>query len=387
MKTRSFSFVAATLLFLAGCAGVTEKPVDKLVLSPVSFQQIKGWNQSEIAPFFQALKASCVRRSKQNFADEKIADLTVSGDAWRAVCGDLNDYIPISGQNIAADYDWIANHFTAYQGYNNQETNAFFTGYYEISIGASREKTQEYKWPIYATPENIVSFQLQDFAPDLPKRTETGLIAGKKIVPVPTRAEIESGALDGKTKIIAYANDLVDLYFLHVQGSGVLRFPDNSRIHIAYDGKNGHNYTSIGKILIDSGDITREAMTAPVLKDWLYEHPERAFDLMQQNASYVFFRENALKPAVGAENVPLTAGYSLAVDRSFIPYGTPVWVETTLPGEEELFSRLFMAQDTGGAIRGALRADLFWGQGERAEYLAGHLKTPGKMIVLLPNVK
>jgi membrane-bound lytic murein transglycosylase A len=208
-------------------------------------------------------------------------------------------------------------------------------------------------------------------------------IAGRvdkgNLVPYSSRAEIEQGALSGRGLELAWAADTIETFFLQIQGSGRVRLADGGELRVGYDGQNGHPYVALGRVLIDRGLLPREQVTMQSIKAYLRAHPDEAAALMRENPSYVFFRELSGDGPVGAQGVALTPGRSLAVDRAFVPLGAPVWLVA------EDIARLLVAQDTGGAIRGPVRGDLFWGHGAEAEARAGAMKARGRAWLLLPR--
>ncbi len=212
-----------------------------------------------------------------------------------------------------------------------------------------------------------------------------GKLQGNKVVPYFTRTEIENGTFRGKP--IAWAEDAVELFFLQIQGSGRIELPDGSHLRVGYADQNGHPYKSIGKILVDRGELKLEQASMQGIKAWGAANPDKLPELLNSNPSYVFFRElpNGLSGPLGALGVPLTAGRSIAVDPKYIPLGAPVFLSTTYPNSGQPLNRLMLAQDTGGAIRGAVRADFFWGFGNEAGELAGRMKQKGRLWVLLPK--
>ena len=213
-----------------------------------------------------------------------------------------------------------------------------------------------------------------------------GRVVKNKLIPYYSRAEILSGALKGRELEILWAADPVDLFFLHIQGSGRVRLPDGSHVRVGYAGRNGRRYTSIGRELVAMGEMALKDVTAPAIRDWLRAHPAAGTALMNKNESYVFLRVVEGEGPIGAQGVPLSPGRSLAVDRAFMPMGMPVWLDTTDPLRENTPMRfLVVAQDTGSAIKGPVRGDVFWGFGEEAARRAGLMKQKGQYYLLLPK--
>ena len=213
-----------------------------------------------------------------------------------------------------------------------------------------------------------------------------GRVVDGRLKPYDSRAEIDGGSLKGTTKPIVWLDSPVDAFFLHIQGSGLVKLPDGSLTRVGYDGHNGHIYHAVGRALIEWGEVKREDMSLQAIRSWMAQNPDRMRELMHKNPSYIFFRELTGDGPIGAQSVALTPGRSLAIDRRFLPLGAPMMVDVDYADESGApLNRLVIAQDTGGAIRGAVRADMFWGAGAPAERLAGPMAAKGRYWILLPN--
>lgn len=265
-----------------------------------------------------------------------------------------------------------------------------FTGYYEPLLYGSLTKTERFKYPLYKPPKDLIEVNLGDFSKDLSGKFIKGRVKGNRLVPFYSRAEIDrENALADRRVELAWVDDPVDLFFLHIQGSGRVQLENGEVIRVGYAGSNGRQYSSLGRYLINQGLITREQMSMPAIRDWFSANPEKAPELMDHNQSYVFFRKLE-KGSVGNINVELTPGRSVALDHKIFPKGALAWIETRKPvmDEEkklkwEKVFRLVLVQDTGGAIKGPGRLDLFYGHGEEAEFSAGHMKEPGHLFFLV----
>lgn len=272
------------------------------------------------------------------------------------------------------------------------EREGVFTGYFEPVYEASRAPTEAHTAPLYPRPDDLVEVDLGLFREELKGERIAGLVEGGRLKPYADRAGINAGALQNKAEPIAWL-DPNDLFFLQIQGSGRLAFDDGETLRVGYAGQNGHEYTAIGRVMVERGIMPLDRVTMQSIRDWLsvdaQEHEARA--LRETNASYVFFKPLDAVPAhlgpLGAQGAPLTPGRSLAVDRRYHTLGAPVWVEIepVLQAGEEPIRRLMIAQDTGGAIRGAVRGDVFWGSGDEAGAIAGAMNAKGEMVVLLPR--
>ena len=260
------------------------------------------------------------------------------------------------------------------------------TGYYEPVLDGSRGRTDRFRYPIYGVPDDLVDVELASLYPELKGLRLRGRLDGRRLVPYYSRAEIDAHGDGFEAPVIAWVADPVELFFLQIQGSGQIRLGGDDRIRVSYADQNGHPYSSLGRYLVAQGELPLEQASMDGIKQWAQAHPEQLRHALEQNPSYVFFRElPASGGPIGALGAPLSAGYSIAVDRRFYPLGAPVYLATTLPPSDQPLERLVMAQDTGGAIRGAVRADLFCGSGTEAGSLAGGMRQQGRMWVLWPR--
>ncbi len=328
-----------------------------------------GWRSDALAEIWPALLASCATLKKQS--------------AWLAVCSDAE---ALQSPNDAAVRSFFETRFTPWQATQEDgSAEGLVTGYYEPLLKGDRVRTERARYPLYAVPEDLVTVDLASVYPELKSLRLRGRLVGNKIVPYAVRRDIESPDFNGRA--IAWAEDPVDLFFLQVQGSGRLELPDGSHMRVGYADQNGHPYQSIGRLLVERGELTLDQASMQGIKDWGAKNPDKLPGLLASNPSYVFFREmpDGFPGPLGALGVPLTAGRSIAVDPRFVPLGAPVFLATTQPNTSVPLNRLVMAQDTGGAIRGGVRADYFWGFGNAAGELAGRMKQRGRMWVLLPK--
>jgi len=261
-----------------------------------------------------------------------------------------------------------------------------FTGNHEPELNGTWVRGGVYQTPLLARPSDLVSVNLGAFDEELGGHTIWGRVVDGKLTPYPDRKAIEAGVLGDKAQPLLWVDSPVDAFFLHVQGSGQVRLVDGSVRHVGFAGKNGLTYQSIGRVLIDSGEIPAERLTMDAIRDWIDARPEEGQALIEKNPSYVFFRMLDGDGPLGAQGVALTPGRSLAVDRRFLPLGAPLWLETHEPLDaNQPMNRLMVAQDTGGAIKGVVRGDIFFGAGESATKRAGNMKRPGRYFILLPT--
>jgi membrane-bound lytic murein transglycosylase A len=305
--------------------------------------------------------------------------------AWQPVCSAAAT-LGIPSRETAMRF--FESNFTPYQVVNTDGTDSgLVTGYYEPLLHGSRTRSARYHVPVYATPDDLLVIDLGDTYPELKNMRLRGRLEGKRVVPYFNRAQIETGSAPVKGKEIVWVEDTVELFFMQIQGSGRVKLNNGSMIALGYADQNGYPYRSIGRLLVDRGELPLEKASMQGIKAWAKQNPDKLQELLNYNASYVFFREMPpnLPGPLGALGVPLTARRSIAVDARYIPLGAPVFLATTMPNSRQPLNQLMLAQDTGGAIRGAVRADFFWGFGDDATAQAGRMRQSGKMWVMLPN--
>lgn len=302
---------------------------------------------------------------------------------WQAICGRADALVNPDNNALRQFFE---EQFTPYQVFNPDGTDhGLITGYYEPRLSGSSSKTARFKYPLYAAPDDLLTIDLTEVYPQLKDLRLRGRIEGKRIVPYFSRAGIDEGR--AQARVLFWVENAVDLFFLQIQGSGRIELPDGRLIKVGYADQNGHPYVSVGKKLIEMGELKAEQASMQGIKRWAEQNPAKLSALLEQNPSYVFFRElpDSLSAPLGALGVPLTEQYSIAIDPRSIPLGAPVFLSTTYPNTAEPLNRLMLAQDTGGAIRGAVRADFFWGFGDQAGAQAGRMKQRGQMWVLFPK--
>ena len=367
-------FKIITLLFISlvlftGCSQKIEqkKNISKANFQKIDMKDISGFENDDLEKALKVFIKDC-QASKKN-------------PILKQVC------LKAEEDDIDNAKDFFLNHFNAYQLLSDeQDKEGLITGYYEPLLQGSYHKTNRFKYPIYAVPKNLLTIDLSSAYPSLSKYRLRGKIKGNKIVPYETREEIDS--IDYKTtkdlKPICFVDDKIDLFFLQIQGSGKVQLPNGKFINIGYAGQNGHAYYAIGKKLIEMGVIERENMSLQSIRKWLLENPDQRDEILNLNKSYVFFRQSK-KTATGSLGTQLTANRNLAVDRKNIPLGFPVFINTTNPVTDEPINKLMVAADTGGAIKGKVRADFFFGNGALARELAGKMKQEGELFIFLPK--
>jgi membrane-bound lytic murein transglycosylase A len=390
--------LAVTILIVAAIAiavyflSPSSQKAERLVLEPMTFASLEGWPGDGIELAFSAFKGSCDRLVKAA-PDSKMGG---SGEA-----GLRSDWQPLCEKALAAGApttdsakQFFEESFTPLRATNDGDESGLFTGYYEAELKGSRTRSDAFPVPLYPRPADLVMVDLGVFKDEWKGQRIGGRVVDGALAPFETRAEIMAGALEGKVTPLVYVSDPVDAFFLDIQGSGRVTLDDGKVIRVSYDAQNGRALTMIGRVLADRGAIERKKVSMQTIRAWLAANPGSATEVMNTNASYVFFREVEVSdPNIGppgAQSVPLTPGHSLAVDRKFHALGVPVWLDTTTPElgpdkPSKPLRRLFVAQDTGGAIRGPVRGDTFWGFGKEAADIAGEMKQMGSMTLLLPN--
>lgn len=352
-------------------------------LERTSPDTLAGWGLFNAEPAFAAFQRSCREMQERGRTFDRAPLYAGEAADWHEVCA-----LALAG---TSDYRaFFADNFMAFRVNDPQRPDGLFTGYFEPEMEGRRERTAGFDVPVYGVPDDLVRLDAQ-------AEERLGLRYGRKVDGVAqgyfTRAEIENGALAGRGLELFWVRDPADAFFMQVQGSGRIRLGDGSVARLAYGGKTGLPYTGIGGILVERGILTPDTVSMQSIRNWMVDHPHEARLLMQENRSFVFFRElhgaNPAEGPIGAQKVPLTPRVSLAIDRRIWAFGTPFWIDTiapTGPGHgSQPFRALMIAQDTGSAIVGAARGDVFWGSGARAGEIAGPMKSSGTMVVWLPN--
>jgi membrane-bound lytic murein transglycosylase A len=341
-------------------------------LERVSWVALPNWGQDDAAAALLAFRRGCpMLRDKPE---------------WLPVCDRAMQLPPGAGNETIKQF--FQDHFQPFHVVNADQTDSgTITGYYEPLLRGSRVRTSQYAYPLYGPPQDLISVDLGEIYPDLKNRRLRGRVVGNKLVPYYERGNINTRDEPLKGLEIVWVDDPVEAFFLEIQGSGQIQLPDGSRIRLGYADQNGHPFRSLAGQLIRRGEIKAERASMQGIKEWAKRNPGKLRHYLNTNPSYVFFKElpNDLSGPIGTLGVPLTAERSIAVDQSVIPLGVPVYLATTFPGTPQPLNRLMVAQDTGGAIGGAVRADFFWGFGDAAGAQAGRMKQAGRMWVLLPR--
>jgi membrane-bound lytic murein transglycosylase A len=362
-------------------------PPPRLVLDPVSFKDLAGWRQDSHGAALLAFLRSC-RRFARWPETRPLGPGGIAGRVgdWRPLCAEAGE---VEARDHVVARQFFEARFTPLAVRQGEDADGLFTGYYEPLLSGSRRQSERYAVPLHRRPDDLVRADLGRFDAKLKGRRITGRVAKGRLVPYPDRAAIETKGL-GEAAVLLWVDSAVDAFFLHIQGSGRVRLDDGGEARVGYAGQNGRRYYAIGRELIKRGALTRQNVSMQSIRAWLETNPAEGAKVMRLNPSYVFFRELEGEGPIGALGVALTPGRSIAIDRRRLPLGVPVWLEASAPAADAAapdrpLRRLMVAQDTGGAIRGAVRGDVFWGHGAEAAAVAGRMKHAGRWYLLLPK--
>lgn len=381
----------ALLCLLTAAACAPRPPPPAIVFQPARFADLPGYSADRVTEALPALTRSCARMMLRNERGLDSHDRYGTGNDWKPFCTALSTLPP---GDDAALRRLVERELQPVAVIGDGKPEGLFTGYYEPLVRGSRQKQGMYTTPLYRQPPDLVQVDLGEFRDSLKGQRIAGRVRDGRLRPYEDRGQIDAGALANRNLELVWLDDASDAFFLQVQGSGLVQLDNGEKLRVGFAAQNGHPYVAIGRVMIDRGTLTREDVSMQAIRGWLRANPDAAPELLRQNPSYVFFRElpapkDDLDGPPGAQGVALVPGRSLAVDRSHFALGLPLWVAATRPaetGSENVpFQRLMVAQDTGGAIRGAVRGDVFWGAGARAENIAGRMKHPGRAWLLLPK--
>jgi membrane-bound lytic murein transglycosylase A len=344
-----------------------------LRLTQVSFNDLPGWAANDGAAVLASFARGCAVLAGKN------PQVAMGGKGYG---GTVADWLPVCSAAKTDSRNFFEKHFSPYQVSAGDDRNGLFTGYYEPQINGSHTRHDAYQTPVYGLPPDLVRVDLSQFSPRFAGEHVSGRLEGQKLVPYANRAEIDAHGISN-AKILFWCDDPIALFFLQIQGSGRVHFAEGGDERIGYAGENGKPYTAIGRVLIAQGALARENVSLASIRAWLKQNPARANAVMEADQSFIFFEEKSVgDPALGNQGTlgaALTPGASLAIDPRLNVLGAPYYVDAAP------VRGLLIAQDTGGAIRGAVRGDVFFGFGDKAEAAAGGMKSTGAMFVLLPN--
>lgn len=359
----------------------------KFMLRKSAFTSLPNWQQDQHAVALFAFQKSCKEILRRD-PNAIFGNVSQAGKVsrWQTICSAANVIKEPNNLNSKMFFEKWFDPYLVKTNYFNSE--GLFTGYYLPVLKVSYIKDQQYNVPIYGVPDDLIKVDLQTFYPQLNGKFLIAKINNKTLTRYPDRAAINRGAIDQHASVLLWCDNIIDLFFAQIQGSAIVQLPDGKQEVIGYAASNGRDYTSIGRILVDTYHLDKDTISMQTIRTWLLQHPREMHTILNQNASYVFFRVLSNQEPLGTEHVALTPGRSLAVDTRFIPLGAPVWLDTTIPANAnsaKVYQHLLVAQDTGGSIKGIIRGDVYWGTGEEAAFIAGYMKHPGRYWLLLPK--
>lgn len=388
LKTKiTLSFLLLAVVAIIGIA-LWWPSVPQSTFRLVSFDQLPGWESARVKKSLKTFQTSCRAFIKQD--PERVVgtqEIDLKAKDWQPACQAALNISPVHEKQAKQFFQkWFAP-----VEFNDQSPGrGLFTGYYMPLLKGSYQRTKKYSVPLYEVPRDLITIDLGLFLPHLKNKKIIGRLKGTRVLPYFTRKEINQGAIKKKAKVLVWVASPIDRLFLEIQGSGIIEFENGKKIFVGYDGENGAPYTSVAGVLIKKGVMNKDNASMQRIKKYLEAHPKQMNKVINQNKSFVFFRKLNLKAALGSQGVALTPGYSMAIDRKWIPMGAPLWLNTSrpdvkAPDTNKPLQRLMVAQDTGGAIRGKVRGDVFWGGGDKATLIAGHMKNKGHYWLLLPR--
>ena len=354
----------------------------------VDWSVLPGWANDDLDLVWKAFLNNC-KGLMRPVSGSLTAPARAAPRAWHQVCSAAAQLQDQPAPGSAAMREFLQKHLRPWRVLDagGKLASNTVTGYYEPIIAGAKQRGGEYQGPLYAPPEDLLTIDLGSVYPELAGKRIRGKVQGKRVVPYDTRAQIATS--NNQPPVLVWAADPVEAFFLQIQGSGRVRLPDGSMLRLAYADHNGRPYASIGKWLADQGELSLSKASMQNIKAWAKRNPGRVQEMLNANPAMVFFSEEAIvDPALGpkgAYSIPLIGQRSVAVDTSFVPLGTPVYLATTYPASSKPMRRLVFAQDTGAAIKGAARTDFYWGSGDQAGEQAGRMKQTGQMWVLWPR--
>lgn len=390
--------IILALMVYAAFSLLRPKPIG-LEFTTTDYTALIGWQDDPMVPAFEAFLKSCDKIVRFR-PGRKMPGAKVGGRArdWQPACIAAQALMPEGAQKLQAQApstqvirQYFEKYFTPFAVTYDDNPMGKFTGYYEPLLYGSRKQSERYSVPLLARPDELVMVDLGAFRADLKGRRIAGRVVDGRLQPYPDRSAINAGKLKGRTTPIVWVDDPVMAFSLHIQGSGRVQMDDGSMMRVGYAAQNGHPYRSIGRLMVKMGLLKKSEVSMPAIQKWLRDNPDRAHEIMDKNPSYIFLRELSGDGPYGSAGVVLTAKRSLAIDRKHLPLNAPMFLSASHPDPNSRqapsvpLQQLMITQDTGGAIRGGIRGDVFWGFGPEAEEIAGRMAHSGRYYLLLPK--
>ncbi|WND03703.1 murein transglycosylase A [Temperatibacter marinus] len=390
IHNNSVVWLSFVLVLMAAALSIflLKKESKGLNFHPVAFTQLQGWQGDKLTPALKAFQTSCKKLILRPAKRSMGAGIGGTVGDWHPAC---KEALILNSSSSEEARSFFEKNFQPFSVAYDDRTEGVFTGYYEPLLQGSYKQSKRYSTPLLARPQELVMVDLGTFRHDLKGRRIAGRVEKGRLVPYPDRKAIDAGALNNKTEALLWVDDPVMAFSLHIQGSGRVQMEDGSIVRIGYAAQNGHPYRAIGRVMVQQGLLERSQVSMPAIQNWLRENPARANEIMHTNPSYVFLRLIGGDGPYGSAGVVLTPRRSLAVDRKHLPLNVPMYLDASHPDPTDRnapslpFQRLMITQDTGGAIRGGIRGDVFWGFGGDAEEIAGRMANKGRYYILLPK--
>jgi membrane-bound lytic murein transglycosylase A len=367
---------------------VLSPTVETIKLEAVAYTDLPGWQAEGLEQTLKTFQVSCrwilKRKPEAAVGNDRVP---LKAEDWFQVCREAMTLNDVPAAQIKQFFERA---FVPLKWSETEDKTGLFTGYYSPVYAGSLHKDQTHQVPLYGLPNDMITVQLRRFDPTLPARHLTGRVTEHHLSPYYTRREINQGAIHGRAPVLAWMKSEVDRLFLEIQGAGAIKLTDGNKLILGYAGENGAPYHSVAQALINRGVMTKDNASMQTIRHYVQAHPKEGQRAMNENPSFVFFNLLSKAYTPGTQGIPLTPGYSMAVDQKWVPLGVPLWLNTKRPDEHHpeqalALKRLMIAQDTGGAIRGKVRGDVYWGSGKDAARIAGRMKYVGNYWLLLPK--
>lgn len=381
-KPLKYCLILALTLVLNSCSHeeeVKSTQTSNVKIIKSSFDDLAGWQNEDFAKVIAVFGHNCEKILSQKGSYLANSKIKIETAPYQDIC---RRFAKQNIENANKFKDFVQNEFAVYAIADGANPVGKFTSYYEATLRASKTKSAKYKYPIYGKPKDLIEINLRDFGADLPDTRLVGRVKNSKFVPYYSRREIENDGVDAP--VLMWGDDLVDIHVMQIQGSAVAQMDDGSKIRIGYAESNGRKFKGIGSILLEKKILKPKDASMDKIRSWLKKNPQKAKELMENNERFIFQRLVNSDGPIGAFGISLTAGRSLAVDNSIVPLGAMMWLDT-VDADKNKIEKIVFAQDIGSAIKGVVRGDYFWGNGEEAFYSAGRMNSAGKYYIFVPR--